>query len=62
MAPSGATFELMPNEVLALLGENGAGESTCVRLLGGVHQPALGDGHIKGQAVPLRWWRRRSTS
>ena len=33
------SLELHPGEVLALLGENGAGKSTCVKLLAGVHGP-----------------------
>ena len=33
------SFGLRPGEVLALLGENGAGKSTCVKLLAGVYPP-----------------------
>ena len=33
------SFELRGGEVLALLGENGAGKSTCVKLLTGLYKP-----------------------
>jgi ABC-type sugar transport system ATPase subunit len=36
------TFDLAVGEVLALLGENGAGKSTCVKLLAGVCRPDAG--------------------
>ncbi|CUH45539.1 sugar ABC transporter ATP-binding protein [Ruegeria atlantica] len=35
-------FELRPGEVHALCGENGAGKSTCLGLLYGLHQPSEG--------------------
>ncbi len=54
VALSDASFDLMPGEVLALLGENGAGKSTCVKLLAGVHQPTRGEVHIGGEPVTLR--------
>ena len=35
-------FALMPGEIHALCGENGAGKSTCLGLLYGLHQPSAG--------------------
>ena len=42
LALRNVTFELRSGEVLALLGENGAGKSTCVKMFAGVYQPTLG--------------------
>ncbi|MFI0848456.1 ATP-binding cassette domain-containing protein [Mesorhizobium sp. IMUNJ 23232] len=46
-----ASFDLRGGEVLALLGENGAGKSTCVKLLAGVYQPTSGHVVLDGQPV-----------
>jgi rhamnose transport system ATP-binding protein len=48
------TFDLIAGDVLALLGENGAGKSTCVKLLAGVHQPDGGAVLIDGR--PAESW------
>lgn len=43
VAVSDVTLDVQPAEVLALLGENGAGKSTCVKMLCGVHRPTKGE-------------------
>ena len=54
LAVSDVSFELRSGEVLALLGENGAGKSTCVKMLAGVHRPDTGHVAIDGTPVVLR--------
>ncbi|MGQ3038934.1 MAG: ATP-binding cassette domain-containing protein, partial [Neoaquamicrobium sediminum] len=45
------SFEVMPGEVHALLGGNGAGKSTILKVLNGVHRPDKGAIEVGG--VPL---------
>ena len=44
-------FDLLPGEIHALVGENGAGKSTCLGLLYGLHQPTSGKVLRDGQPV-----------
>ncbi len=46
-------FDLKPGEVHALMGENGAGKSTFVKILSGVHPPDRGIIEVAGNAVPI---------
>lgn len=50
-ALSDITLEFHPGQVLALVGENGAGKSTMMRLLEGVFPPTRGSIHIEGREV-----------
>jgi rhamnose transport system ATP-binding protein len=46
-----ATIELRAGEARALLGENGAGKSTVVKVMAGVHRPELGTVVVDGEPV-----------
>ncbi|PXW99416.1 rhamnose ABC transporter ATP-binding protein [Sphaerotilus hippei] len=48
----GVDLDLVPGQVLALIGENGAGKSTLVKTLTGIHQPDEGEILVDGR--PLR--------
>jgi ABC-type sugar transport system ATPase subunit len=45
----GVGFELMPGQVLGLVGENGSGKSTTMNILGGIHQPDAGRMTLSGK-------------
>ena len=47
-------FDLLPGEVHGLIGENGAGKSTTMKLLAGVEHDYEGEMRIGGEAVRLR--------
>ena len=49
----GIDFELLPGEIHALCGENGAGKSTCLGLLYGLHQPNAGTIERDGAVVRI---------
>lgn len=46
-------LELMPGEIHALLGENGAGKSTFAKIIAGVHRPTRGTLALNGVAVEV---------
>ncbi|ACB40567.1 ABC transporter ATP-binding protein [Pyrobaculum neutrophilum] len=50
----GVTLEVLPGEVLALLGENGAGKTTLMKIAAGIYKPTSGDIYIDGRPVKMR--------
>lgn len=50
----GIDFALHPGEVHALIGENGAGKSTIMKILGGFLAPTSGQVLLDGQPAPYR--------
>lgn len=51
VANQNVSFELMPGEIHALLGENGAGKSTLMSILTGLYMPDEGEIFIKGHKI-----------
>ncbi len=47
-------FELYKGEIHGIVGENGAGKSTFVKILGGIHQPDTGKIYLNGEQVEIR--------
>lgn len=54
VALDGANFEIQRGEAHALLGENGAGKSTAVKILSGLVQPDSGQLSVSGENVALQ--------
>jgi ABC-type sugar transport system ATPase subunit len=50
-ALDGISLSLHKNEVLALLGDNGAGKSTMIKILSGAIQPTSGEIFVEGKKV-----------
>jgi fructose transport system ATP-binding protein len=49
-----ADFDLMPNEILAVIGDNGAGKSTLIKVLCGAAIPDAGTIELDGQPVRFK--------
>ena len=52
-AMSGCDFELFPGEILAVIGDNGAGKSTMIKALSGAIRPDSGEIRLDGKPVSL---------
>ncbi|MCF6468774.1 sugar ABC transporter ATP-binding protein [Nonomuraea sp. MG754425] len=53
-ALDGADFDLMPGEVLAVIGDNGAGKTSLIKALTGALQPDAGEIRLDGRPVRFR--------
>lgn len=53
LAASKVSFHLCGGEILGLVGKNGAGKSTVIRLLAGITQPDSGSIAIEGKSIKL---------
>ncbi|PZG07109.1 ATP-binding cassette domain-containing protein [Nonomuraea aridisoli] len=54
VALDGADFDLLPGEVLAVIGDNGAGKTSLIKALTGALQPDAGEIRLDGEPVRLR--------
>jgi fructose transport system ATP-binding protein len=53
-ALDGADFELRAGEILAVIGDNGAGKSSLIKVLSGATIPDAGEVVLDGRAVHFR--------
>lgn len=53
VALAGVSVSIHPGEVHCLLGDNGAGKSTFIKTMSGVHKPSKGEIRISGKPVSL---------
>ncbi|MEI5998016.1 sugar ABC transporter ATP-binding protein [Paraburkholderia bengalensis] len=53
-ALDGCDFEVMPGEIMAVIGDNGAGKSSLIKALSGALVPDEGDLLLDGKAVKFR--------
>ena len=51
VAVDGVSFDVKPGEVIGLVGDNGAGKSTFIKMISGVYQPDGGDIYFDGKKV-----------
>ncbi len=51
IALAGVSLDVVPGEVHCLLGDNGAGKSTFIKTMSGVHKPTKGEIFFEGKAM-----------
>jgi D-xylose transport system ATP-binding protein len=53
-AVEGVTIDVLPGEVVGIVGHNGAGKSTLIKMLSGAYTPDSGEIRVDGEPVQLR--------
>ena len=53
VALDGVDFEVAPGEAVAIIGANGSGKSTCLKLAGGILRPTAGTVAVEGRVTAL---------
>ena len=51
IALAGVSFDVLAGECHCLLGDNGAGKSTFIKVMSGVHQPTKGEMYVSGERM-----------
>ncbi|SEW36160.1 monosaccharide ABC transporter ATP-binding protein, CUT2 family [Aliiroseovarius sediminilitoris] len=54
IALAGVSLEVFPGECHCLLGDNGAGKSTFIKTMSGVHQPTRGEIYFEGKPMQFQ--------
>jgi ABC-type polysaccharide/polyol phosphate transport system ATPase subunit len=49
----GVSFSVKPGDFLGIMGRNGIGKSTILKLISGIYQPTEGSIEIRGRVIPL---------
>jgi len=52
-AVRGVTFDIFAGEAVGLVGDNGAGKSTVIKMISGVHQPTSGTIELDGEEIVM---------
>ena len=47
------SFDVMPGEVVGLIGHNGAGKSTTLKVISGILKPSAGSVNVRGNIAPM---------
>jgi ABC-type polysaccharide/polyol phosphate transport system ATPase subunit len=53
VALDGVDFAVAPGETVAIIGRNGSGKSTCLKLAGGILRPTAGSVEVEGRVTAL---------
>jgi ABC-2 type transport system ATP-binding protein len=61
-AADAVSFQVPQGEIFGLLGANGAGKTTVIKMLTGILKPSSGEGRVAGADMRSAGWRSRSAS